>query len=287
MKTKLRNHQWGIAMNTREKVIAALEKEKGAYVSGEALAKTCNVSRNAIWKSINELRKSGYPIESVNNRGYKLDKDSDIISKAGICMYLQMSEEHEDADRFDRGEPVFSDNATEKDPKNECTGVIDPDRIHVYRELDSTNNEAKRNILFENDRMLHGMVFVAMHQTAGRGHGGSSFSSPDGGIYFSMILEPDKMRENETPVTEMIADAVMIVLENSYHVITKKMKDSSLYVGEEKVCGILTEGFSDLETGVFSNYIVGIGVRVRRLQALGNTAPQKNKVIADIIRALI
>ncbi len=274
-------------MNTREKVIAALEKEKGAYVSGEALAKTCNVSRNAIWKSINELRKSGYPIESVNNRGYKLDKGSDIISKAGICMYLQMSEEHEALDRYDRQGPVHPGNGMEADSKKACTGVIDPDRIHVYRELDSTNNEAKRNILFENNRMLHGMVFVAMHQTAGRGHGGSSFSSPDGGIYFSMILEPDKMRENETPVTEMIADAVMTVLENSYHVITKKMKDSSLYVGEEKVCGILTEGFSDLETGVFSNYIVGIGIRVRRLQALGNTAPQKNKVIADIIRALV
>ena len=274
-------------MNTREKVIAALEKEKGAYVSGEALAKTCNVSRNAIWKSINELRKSGYPIESVNNRGYKLDKGSDIISKAGICMYLQMPEEHEALDRNDREGPVLSGNGMEADSGKACTGVIDPDRIHVYRELDSTNNEAKRNILFENNRMLHGMVFVAMHQTAGRGHGGSSFSSPDGGIYFSMILEPDKMRENETPVTEMIADAVMTVLENSYHVITKKMKDSSLYVGEEKVCGILTEGFSDLETGVFSNYIVGIGIRVRRLQALGNIAPQKNKVIADIIRALV
>lgn len=274
-------------MNTREKVIAALEKEKGAYVSGEALAKTCKVSRNAIWKSINELRKSGYPIESVNNRGYKLDKGSDIISKAGICMHLQMSEEHEALDRYNREGPVLPGNGMEADSKKVCTGVIDPDRIHVYRELDSTNNEAKRNILFENDRMLHGMVFVAIHQTAGRGHGGSSFSSPDGGIYFSMILEPDKMRENEIPVTEMIADAVMTVLENSYHVITKKMKDSSLYVGEEKVCGILTEGFSDLETGVFSNYIVGIGIRVRRLQALGNIAPQKNKVIADIIRALV
>ena len=274
-------------MNTREKVIAALEKEKGAYVSGEALAKTCNVSRNAIWKSINELRKSGYPIESVNNRGYKLDEGSDIISKAGICMYLQMKEEHEGSDRYDREEPVLSGNDMEADSKKACTGFIDPDRIYVYRELDSTNNEAKRNILFENDRMLHGMVFVAIHQTAGRGHGGSSFSSPDGGIYFSMILEPDKMRENDIPVTEMISDAVMTVLESNYHVKTKKMRDSSLYVGDEKVCGILTEGFSDLETGIFSNYIVGIGIRVRKLQALGNTAPQKNRVIADIIRALI
>ena len=123
-------------MNTREKVIAALEKEKGAYVSGEALAKTCNVSRNAIWKSINELRKSGYPIESVNNRGYKLDEGSDIISKAGICMYLQMKEEHEGSDRYDREEPVLSGNDMEADSKKACTGFIDPDRIYVYRELD-------------------------------------------------------------------------------------------------------------------------------------------------------
>ena len=274
-------------MNTREKVIAALEKEKGAYVSGEALAKTCNVSRNAIWKSINELRKSGYPIESVNNRGYKLDEGSDIISKAGICMYLLTPEAEGSSVRSNREElasPAFG--FGEVSEKAFAKG-INPERIYVYRELDSTNNEAKRNILFNNDRILHGMVFVAIHQTAGRGHGGSSFSSPDGGIYFSMILEPDKMRENEIPVTEMISDAVMHVLESNYHVKTKKMRDSSLYVGDEKVCGILTEGFSDLETGIFSNYIVGIGVRVRRLRALGNTSPQKNKVIADIIRALI
>ena len=42
-------------LSTKEKVLSALEKNKGNYVSGETLAGDCMVSRNAVWKSINEL----------------------------------------------------------------------------------------------------------------------------------------------------------------------------------------------------------------------------------------
>lgn len=250
-------------MNTREKVVEALEKEKGSYVSGEALAKICNVSRNAIWKSIKELRKRGYPIKSVNNRGYMLEEGSDIISKAGILMYLENEE------------------------SNDPAGKIDPERIHVYEELDSTNKEAGRSLIFNNGSIMHGTVFIAKHQTEGKGHGGRLFSSPDGGIYLSVILEPDKMKSGDVPLPEMIAENVKSVLDDHFHICTEKEKDSSIYLGDEKVCGILTEGLMDMETGVFNNYIVGIGIRAGRLQALSNEAPQKNAIIADIIRNLI
>ena len=42
------------------------------YVSGQSLAQTLGVSRQAVWKEINALRERGYEIESVPNRGYRL-----------------------------------------------------------------------------------------------------------------------------------------------------------------------------------------------------------------------
>ncbi len=43
-----------------------------------------NVSRTAIWKHIKSLRESGYKIESVTNKGYRLISSPDIITEGGI-----------------------------------------------------------------------------------------------------------------------------------------------------------------------------------------------------------
>ena len=241
-------------MTTKEKVIEALEKEKGSYTSGESLAKSCGVSRNAIWKSITELREGGYPIQSVNNRGYMLEEDSDIISKAGICMFLE--------------------------------GKGWADKIQVYEELDSTNKEAKRALLADASQLAHGTAIIAKRQTAGKGHGGSRFSSPDGGIYLSVILEPGKIKDTGTPITELIATAVMKVLEGFFGVKLDRKADSSLYLGQDKICGILTEGISDLETGEYSSYIVGIGIRLGKLHSRKNMHTKKNEIIASLIHEL-
>ena len=247
-------------MTTREKVLAALEKEKGSYISGEALAKTCQVSRTAIWKSISELKESGYPIQSVNNRGYMLEESSNLISKAGICMYLET--------------PAGGKAARDKMAA----------RIQVYDELDSTNTEAKRKLFLSGERGLHGTVIVAKRQTSGRGHAGSRFASPEGGIYLSILLDAQKLQSPS--VTESTAAAVCRVLERLFAVAVSKGKDSSLYVGQDKVCGILTEGIVDLETGIYSSYIIGIGIWMKKLQALQHACPQKNEVIAALIKEL-
>ena len=242
-------------MNTRERVLEALEKARGDYVSGETLAGSCGISRNAIWKAVAGLRKNGYPIKSVPNRGYMLEQETDILSKAGIRLYL-----------------------------NEGTETAY--RLLVYDELDSTNNEAKRNLVFGDRSILHKTVIAARRQTAGRGHGDSRFSSPDGGIYLSIILEPDKLKEPGAPVSERASSAVQSVLEELFGTVLEKKKYSSLYADGEKVCGILTEGISDLETGKYSNYIVGIGIYTEKLQSQRKDSPGKNEIAAKILKKL-
>lgn len=243
---------------TKDRVLAALEKNKGSFVSGENLAKECNVSRNAVWKSITELKKSGYNIKSVNNRGYSLEEESDIISKAGILLNLERLKKSE----------AFAD------------------RIYVYDEIDSTNTEAKRSIILSNP-LPHGMVIAAKSQSAGRGHKGSSFLSPDGGIYFSIILEPDRVKDKKCPITERVPETVKKILEKKYDINLTIKGTGSLYLGNEKVCGIMTEGFCDLETGIYSSFIVGIGILAEKLPKDKCAAAGKNEIISEIISELI
>ena len=66
-------------MNTSEKVLFILESNKDNYTSGEEMAGQCGVSRNAVWKAINDLRKNGYEIEAISNKGYKLKSDTDSL----------------------------------------------------------------------------------------------------------------------------------------------------------------------------------------------------------------
>ena len=239
-------------MSTKSNVLEALEKNRGEFISGASLAEQCGVSRNAVWKAITELKKDGYEIASVNNRGYSLATDSDIISLEGISLYLEKK-------------------------------VAQSVDLLLYDEIDSTNTEAKRILVSDGGFLLHGTVIVARTQTSGRGHGGRDFESPEGGIYLSVILEPKKFKKKN--LTQFVSESVKKSLEKVLAVQITIKKNSALYQGRNKICGILTEGISDMETGEYSNYILGIGVRLDSIKSTGVIT--KNEVIAAIINGIM
>ena len=237
-------------MTTKSNVLEALEKNRGSFISGADLAKQCGVSRNAVWKAITELKKDGYEIASVSNKGYSLSECSDIISGEGISLYL--------------------------DEKLGCNVI-------VFDEIDSTNTEAKRMLISDGSSLLHGTVIIARTQTSGRGHEGKGFDSPEGGIYLSVILEPKKYKKKN--VTEHVSKAVKKSLEDSLGMNLTVKKHSALYQGRTKICGILSEGILDLETGIYSNYIIGIGIRT---DSLKQSAPiTRNELIAKVVTGIL
>lgn len=61
--------------------ILTILKDTDGYVSGQELCERFGVSRTAVWKAMNQLKKEGYEIESVQNKGYHLVKTPDILSK--------------------------------------------------------------------------------------------------------------------------------------------------------------------------------------------------------------
>ena len=53
------------------RILDILKKSEG-YLSGEDIGKMLDISRAAVWKGIQKLRKEGYEIEAVTNKGYRL-----------------------------------------------------------------------------------------------------------------------------------------------------------------------------------------------------------------------
>lgn len=74
------------------KILDLLKKEND-FVSGQDIARLFNVSRTAVWKNIDKLKKDGYNIISVSNRGYKLENNNDILNESEIkykpLLYLE------------------------------------------------------------------------------------------------------------------------------------------------------------------------------------------------------
>ena len=80
-------------MSTKSELLKLLESNKGTYLSGEEMAGRLGCSRTAVWKAMKSLRDDGYKIKAVNNKGYVLDTDSDILSKEAIRLYLKNKED--------------------------------------------------------------------------------------------------------------------------------------------------------------------------------------------------
>ena len=138
-------------MELYEKVLEKIAVSRKP-LSGEEIAAQLGVSRNAVWKSVNLLRKSGYKINAAQNRGYMLAPDNVKLCAAQFNSRL-----------------------------NGCNAI-------VFDRVDSTNAILKE---MAEQSAPEGLVAAALSQTAGRGRLGRSFCSPDGGIYFSILLRPE------------------------------------------------------------------------------------------------
>lgn len=220
-------------MDLKAQVLESLERNKGQYVSGNDLAEKLYVSRNAVWKAIKTLKDDGHDIQAVTNKGYCLAQHSDVLSKASIEKHLG----------------TFS-------------GTFN---IEVFKTLGSTNTYLKERA---SRGSLEGTVIVAEEQSGGRGRQGRGFYSPGGtGIYFSLLLRPKAKATDATLITTAAAVAVAESIETITGVPAKIKWVNDVFCHGKKVCGILTEGSFDMESGGMEYVVLGIGVNVTKPEA--------------------
>lgn len=209
----------------REKILGELYKNKENYISGEILAADLGVSRTAVWKHINILKKEGYNIETASGKGYRLLEMEDKLLPGEI-------------------ENILSDKAMGK-------------QIIYFDSIDSTNSYAKKKI----DRLKEGTVILAERQTTGRGRRGREWISPEGtGIWMSLVLKPDIPPREGIKMTQIAVAAVCKSIRELTKLDALIKWPNDIVINGKKVCGILTEMAGELNE---INYIViGIGINV-------------------------
>jgi len=122
-----------------------------------------------------------------------------------------------------------------------------------HAEAGSTNAIAKE---LAGGGAPEGLVVAAGRQTAGRGRLGRSFLSPEGGIYFSLIMRP---AEDCWPALTMAACVGACRAIRGALGITPGIKwVNDLYHNGRKICGILAEGAAG--PGGLSYAVVGLGL---------------------------
>ncbi len=206
--------------------ILALLREKDGYISGQELCNRFSVSRTAVWKAINQLKESGYEIEAVPNKGYRLVGQQDVLNK----------------------------NEMESRLHTKWAGR----ELYYYESTDSTNLQVKR--LME-EGAPEGVLVVGGEQKQGRGRRGRSWQSPPGtNIYMTLGLRPEFQPDLAPMVTLIDALAVAEAVEQTCGLQTRIKWPNDVVIGGKKICGILTE--MSAETGYIHYVVIGTGINV-------------------------
>ena len=141
--------------------------------------------------------------------------------------------------------------------------LIEDYHLLTYDVLDSTNDEAKR---LAGGGASHGAVIWAKRQTNGRGRMGRDWISPEGNLYVSFLLKPEKKLEECSQLSFVAALAVAETLEamvaDAYDIHCKWPND--ILLKSRKIAGILLESFNTQERLATSDrwIVVGIGINI-------------------------
>ncbi len=214
---------------SREAILARLRRNPDIFISGEVISRELGISRAAVSKAVNALRKDGYEIAAVTNRGYRLLSGPNRLSEGEVLPWVRT--------------------------KQIGTNLL------CFPVVDSTNSYLKREAL----SLPHGTVVLTNEQTGGRGRLGRSFQSPpDRGIYLSTLLRPELPPERALNLTAFVAVAVCEAIERITGLAPQIKWTNDIVLGGKKVCGILTEMSIEGESGALQHIITGIGLNVNQ-----------------------
>lgn len=214
--------------NSRAQVFETLMENPGAIVSSSLLTQRLSSSRQAVFKAVCSLKDEGVPIESIPQKGYRLESIDELqkLSPTMIEFFL-------------RDNPLF----------NRC----------IYmRETDSTQKVIKKLAMQEAEA---GIVALTERQSEGRGRRGRSWQSPDEkNLMFSMLLRPT-LKPGEVQLLNLAAGlAVKETLGELCGIPSELKWPNDILCRGKKLCGILSEAAGEPDRIYYA--VTGIGINV-------------------------
>ena len=205
------------------KVLSFFQTHDSEYLSGEDLSDVLKISRVAVWKHIKKIQSLGYKIESKQKLGYRLVNETEKLLPWEITNDLKTKEIGK--------------------------------RVYYFEEIDSTQNFAQQIAL---DKKENGTIVIAEKQTAGRGRLDRKWTSPKGGMWFSLIIHPkfDVSTSTLVPIAGAVALAKSIKTTLNVDVSVKWPNDITL--DGKKVAGMLVD--ASFQANNIDYLILGIGI---------------------------
>ena len=130
-------------------------------------------------------------------------------------------------------------------------------KIHYYQVLSSTNKLAKNLALHG---ASEGTLVIAEKQTEGKGRLNRKWFSPNGGLWFSIILKPKIKTFEASKLTFPISLAIAETIRKTFNLNVEIKWPNDILINNRKVCGILTESVTKEKKLKF--VVVGIGLNV-------------------------
>lgn len=235
-------------------------------VSGDALAHESGLTRAAVWKRVEALRKAGVEVDARAGRGYALRHPLELLDAAAIIDAL----------------PAYA---------RACAAWVE-----IAWSLDSSNSE-----LLRRETPTHGAaVLLAERQTGGRGRRGRSWSSPLAAhLYLSVARQFSGGLARLGGLSLVAGVAIAEALREAGYPQVGLKWPNDLMVGEQKLGGLLVEGGGEYAGPVRA--VIGLGLNVRMpeaaaqeidqpwidLQSLAAAAPSRNRVAALLLAKLL
>ena len=212
----------------RKKLLDAFTNAADTFLSGQHLAELIGCSRTAVWKHIEELRKEGFELEAVRNKGYRIVKTPERITADEIRLGL-------------------------------TTNFIGKN-IHYEESVESTQKIAHR---LSNEDEPEGTIIIAEEQRSGKGRMDRTWHSPKyTGIWMSLIIRPNIPLTKAPQLTLLTAVAIVQAMEEETGLQPEIKWPNDVLLNGKKVTGILTE--LQAEADRIHSIIIGIGINVNQ-----------------------
>lgn len=213
----------------------------GHFHSGQRLAEQLGISRAAVWKQVRALQdRLNLDIAAVRGRGYRLGAPLELLDESAIRRVVA---------------------ATNRDRL---------ESLHIHAVTNSTNDCALAAPPVTGGRAR---VWVAEHQTAGRGRRGRRWQSSFGdSLYFSLAWRFDLPMAGISGVSLAAGVVVSEVLEALGHRGHRLKWPNDLLVDGRKLAGILLEAAGEIDGPTVA--VIGIGINFRVPAAVGERIDQ-------------
>ncbi len=209
----------------QEKIIDFLRR-KQTFVSGEEISQRLGISRQGLWKHIQELKDLGYDIVAVPHLGYQLLSLPDRLFASEIAAHLNT--------KFIAKKIYYFDSVTST--------------MDVATELGLKN-------------AAEGTLVVSESQTRGRGRLGRGWLSPKyKGIYFSLILRPKVLPSQAPILTLLSAVSICEAVKETAGLDIRIKWPNDILLHNKKLGGILTELNAEMDEVRF--IVMGVGLNV-------------------------